>query len=54
MYLKNRFFPYDHWDGFEKFKEGLPAEDKFYNTLTNCKISDNNYEHALKHNEALS
>ena len=35
------------WDSFEKFKEGLPSKDKFYNTLTNRAISDKNYEHVL-------
>ena len=31
----------------EKFKEGLPSKDKFYNTLTNREISGKNYEHVL-------
>ena len=30
-----------------KFKEGLHSKDKFYNTLTNCTISDKNYEHVF-------
>ena len=44
---KKRFFPYDYWGSFEKFKEGLPSKDKFYNTSTNCAINDKNYEHVL-------
>ena len=39
---------YNFWDSFEKFREGLPSKDKFYNTLINRAISDKNYEHALK------
>ena len=31
----------------EKFKEGLPSKDKFYNTFTNREISGKNYEHVL-------
>ena len=37
------FFPYDYWDSFEKFKEGLPRIDKFYNTSTNCATNENFY-----------
>ena len=47
------FFPYDHWDSFEKFKEGLPGKGKFYNTLTNRAISDKNYEHIFSILKAL-
>ena len=32
---KKEFFPYDYWDSFEKFKEGLPSKNIFYNLLTN-------------------
>ena len=28
---KKRYFPHDYWESFEKFKEGLPGKDKFYN-----------------------
>ena len=31
---------------FEKFKE-LPGNEKFYNSLTDRKISDKEYEHGL-------
>ena len=34
-------------DIFKKLEEDLPSKDKFYNTLTNCAISDKNYEHVL-------
>ena len=43
IYLRKKYFPYDYcdsWDSFSKFKEGLPSKDKFFNTLTNCAISD--------------
>ena len=42
---KKNFFPYDYWDSFEKFKEGLPSKNIFYNSLTNHTNSDKNYEH---------
>ena len=42
--LRKKDFSYDYWDRFEKFKEGLPNKDKFYNTLTNRAMSDKNYE----------
>ena len=32
---------------FEKFKEALPSKEKFYSSLTDRKISDREYEHAL-------
>ena len=44
---KKIFFPYDYWNSFEKFKEGLPYRDKLHNTLTNNEISDKNYKHVL-------
>ena len=44
---KKIFFPYDYWDTFKTFKEGLPCKDKFYNSLTNRAISDKYYEHVL-------
>ena len=28
-------------------KDILPSKDKYYNTLTNCAFSDENYEHDL-------
>ena len=47
IYLRKKDFPFDYWDSFEKFKEGLPSKNKFYNTLANCAISDKNYEYVL-------
>ena len=44
---KKGFFVYFYGDSFEKFKEGFPTKDKFYNTLTNRAISDKNYEHVV-------
>ena len=32
---------------FEKFKEELPNKEKFYNSLTNRKINNEEYEHVL-------
>ena len=32
---------------FEKLKTELPSKEKFYSSLTNRKISDKEYEHAL-------
>ena len=31
----------------EKFKEGLPSKDKFYNSVTNRAISGKNFEDVL-------
>ena len=36
---KMDFFPYDYLYSFEKFKEGLPSKDKFYDSLTNRAIN---------------
>ena len=47
MIKKKAFFPYNYWDNFAKFKEGLPSKCKFYNALTNCEINDKNYEDVL-------
>ena len=33
---------------FEKFKEELTREEKFYSSLTDRKISDKEYDHVLK------
>ena len=32
---------------FEKFKEKLPSKERFYDSLTNRKINDKEYEHVL-------
>ena len=44
---KTDLSPYNYWDSFEKFKEGLPSKDKFCNTLANHAVSYKNYEHVL-------
>ena len=42
-------YPYEYMDGFEKFNEiALPSKDKFYNTLSDSHISDEDYTHAQK------
>ena len=33
---------------FEKFKEELTREEKFYSSLTDRKLSDKEYDHVLK------
>ena len=38
------FFPYDYWNSFEKFNQGLPRKDKFYKSLTDYAINDEDYE----------
>ena len=40
-------FPFEYWDSYQKFKEGLPSKDRSYSTLTNRKIRHINYEHVL-------
>ena len=32
---------------FEKFKEELPNKEKFYNSLTDKKITEKEYEHVV-------
>ena len=34
--------------GFEKCKERLPSKEKFYSSVTAKKISNKDYEHAVK------
>ena len=41
------FFPYEYMSDFEKFKEELPDKENFYSSLTNRKITDEEYEHVL-------
>ena len=38
----------------KKFKEGLPSKAKFYNSLTNCAISDKTYKHVLNISETFN
>ena len=42
------FYPSEHMNDFEKFKEHLPTKEKFYGLLTRKKISDIEYDHVLK------
>ena len=37
---KKDFFPYNYWDNFQKFKEGLHNKCKFDNALANCEINN--------------
>ena len=45
---QKQFYPYEYMSNFEKFREELPYEEKFYSLLTGKKISDKDYEHVLK------
>ena len=45
--VKKGFHPYGYMSDFEKFKEELPSKEKFYNSLTDRKIGDKEYEHVL-------
>ena len=42
------FYPDNYMNSFEKFKVWLPTKEKFYNSLTDKKISDNEYKHIPK------
>ena len=33
---------------FEKFKDGLPSKEKFYSSLTDKKVSDEENDHVQK------
>ena len=44
---QKRFYPYEYMTHFEKFKEELPGKEKFYNLLTDKKITDKKYEHII-------
>ena len=41
------FYSYECMNDFEKFKEELPNNEKFYNSLTNRKINSEKHEHVL-------
>ena len=41
------FYSYQYMNDFEKFKEELPNKEKFWNSVTDKKIGDKEYEHAL-------
>ena len=38
------FYSYQYMNDFEKFKEELPSKEKFWNSVTDKKISDKEYE----------
>ena len=44
---KKGFYPFEYMTGFEKFKEKLPREEKFYSSLTGKKFIDKEYDHVL-------
>ena len=45
---QNGIYPCEYMSDFEKFKEKLPSKEKFYNSLTNKKNIEKEYEHVLK------
>ena len=45
--LRKGSYPYEHMDAWEKFDEqSLPIKEAFYSQLTDCNITDDDYEHA--------
>ena len=42
------FYPYEYRSNFEKFKEQLASQEKFYSLLIGKTISDKDYEHVFK------
>ena len=44
---QNGFYLYEYMSDFKKFKEEFPVKEKFYNSLTDRKISYKEYEHVL-------
>ena len=44
---QNGFYLYEYMSDFKKFKEEFPGKEKFYNSLTDRKISYKEYEHVL-------
>ena len=47
------FYSYQYMNDFEKFKEELPSKEEFWNSVTDKKISDKEYEHALMFGKVL-
>jgi len=45
LICKKGIYPYDYIDNIDKFKEGLPAIEQFYNKLKNENINNDQYEH---------
>lgn len=49
LFLRKGVCPYDWYDSFEKRDvPQLPSQDDFYNYLTNSRLANKDYEHALK------
>ncbi len=47
LLLRKGVYPYDYFTRIDRFKEGLPPQSEFYNSLTNEKCSDEDYLHVL-------
>ena len=45
LLLRKGVFPYSYLDSHEKFTEGLPAQEHFYDDLNNEPCSDTDYTH---------
>ena len=41
------FYTFEYMSDFEEFKEELPSKGRFYSSLANRKITDEEYEHVL-------
>ena len=41
------YYTYEYVTDFDKFKEELPSKEKFYNLLTDRKITDKEYENVI-------
>ena len=51
---KKGVIPYEYIDSFEKFNEtNLQPTQKFYSSLTNGDISEEDYEHAQKYGKNI-
>jgi hypothetical protein len=49
LLLKKGIYPYEYMDSFKKFDEkSLPSKDKFYSSIYNENVSDDDYHHAIK------
>lgn len=47
LVLRKGIFPYDYIDSLSRFNEtSLPEKEKFFNTLLECDVSQEEYEHA--------
>ena len=48
MCIRDRVYPYEYFDCWEKFHEiNLPEKEKFFSQLTDSHISDKDYQNAL-------